>query len=1143
MKRKINFLLVLVIFFSVNILKTGGWAESTEVVSEIEKNLRIADKYLNSRDYNSARKEYLKIKEYKDLNYATQLSLFNIAETYRLEKKYPLAHQTYNEILKTPNLSLNYRIYSLFTQASLYLEENNYTSARKIYSDIIKTKGVSKDQVFKAEMYTGDTYRFERKYTQSRRIYENLLKQEDKNSYPNENNRLNLVDRLDNIEGLKDGVVEKSIREKRAERVNSPKYNIYVSLKGKDTNKGTKESPFQTIKRAQEEIQSIKKNKGLPKGGIGVYLRGGKYFITEGLKFNEKDSGEEGAPVVYRSYPGEEVRIIGGKQVANFKPLKDPKIIRQLPQESKSKVWVADLKEAGINDYGKFINRGHSHSPYTVSAMELFYNTRPMQISRWPDEGWERVSDLATPEGDGKTSNYFFQKGRFKYSGDRPSRWTEEKNIWVAGYFMWPWDKVHTSVTDIDTDNKIVNLAPDVRQAKSYGAYDMPVVKDTPYYFYNILSEVSKPEEFYIDREDGKLYFYPPDRIERSEIIVSTLNEPIVELQNVSNIIFLNLTFECTWHNGLTVNNCTNTLIAGSTIRNTGTLAVIINQGERNGVVGCDIYDTGEGGLNVTGGNREKLLPSGHYIENNHIYRFNRFTHAGGKYGVGISGVGNRVSHNLIHDSSYIAIPFSGNNQVVEYNEIYDVMNEARDGGAIYSYGAPWYLMNRGNVMRYNFIHNITEHSSPLKTHQVTGLYIDALNGGMTMEGNIFYRCTERAMFTHGPDTQIKNSIFTDCNIGIAQSNRTYLLRQDRSVKRWANLLNTVSYRQPPWDSRYPQTRDFLKIKPYGEPKNVIIQENIFSNVSDIMRIAGSFNYTDNSVKNNFEKGAVFFKDIDALNFTIRTGSPVYGETEYTPIPFEEIGLYKDELRATWPVKKSPAGKYYNPNWKPPVEDASAKFPPLKRISREQEYEVVKRANPIKIDGILNKEEWFGLDKKRAILVVEEHSKGTKREVPAVSLWITYDDDNIYLGVEYMPDPWKEGFPKTNPYVSHEFGIEGVIGQDTWWWQEGVPTGPLYVFTGRPDGTFVVHNIFSIPADIIKKLQENIEYKSVLIDKDTNHWTAEWKLPLSLLNINLKNNNTVRFNLGSCMRDGWFAWVATGGSIWRVDNAGVLKFK
>ncbi|MCK9265751.1 right-handed parallel beta-helix repeat-containing protein [bacterium] len=1140
--RQLKLLIIFLFLISTYILNAQSQTKTVDVSSLVESILKKADVHLKSRDYNSARKEYLKIKEYKDLDYVTQLSLFNIAETYRLEKKYSLAHQTYNEILQTPNLSLNYRIYSLFIQANLYIEENNYTSARKIYSDIIKTKGVSQNQIFKAEMYIGDTYRFERKYLQSRRIYERLLQQEDNNSYPNENNRLNLVDRLENIEGLKDREREKSIREKRIERVNSPEYYIYVSQKGRDTNKGTKTSPFQTIKRAQEEIKSIKKTTGIPQGGIGVYLRGGKYFITEGLKFNQEDSGKEGAPVVYRSYPGEEVRIIGGRQVTNFKPLKDPKIIQQLPNESKNRVWVSDLKELGINDYGNLLNRGFEYDYDRAGAMELFFNTKPMQISRWPDEGFARVEDVVLDKNNSSLEKEVFYKARFKYSGDRPKRWSDESNVWIAGYFLHPWNKVHTQVIEIDNNTQTVFMAPDIRHAKSYGAYDMPVIKGAPYFFYNLLSEISMLGEFYVDREKGKLYFYPPDEIKGSEIIVSTLEEPIIELKETEHTIVYGLTLESVCKSGILVDGGNDNLVAGCKIRNTGQYGVVLRDGWRNIVVGCDIYDTGEGGVHITGGNRNKLIPAGHIVENNHIHHFNRFD-GGYRPAVRLSGIGNRISHNLISDCPHNSMVVENNNHIVEYNEIYDVVHEARDAGSIYLYSIPKYLMNRGNLFRYNFIHNITEHSSPHKTHQVTGLYIDAMNGGITMEGNVFYRCTERAVFTHGPDTRIENNIFTDCNIGIAQSNRTYLLRQDKSVKRWAGLLNAVSYRQPPWSTRYPQIRDSLKHTPYGEPKNVLIQHNIFSNVSDMIRINGEFDHNKNSVSNNLETNELFFKDKENLNFAVRVGSPVYGKTEHSPVPFEDIGLYEDELRATWPVKKSPSGKHYNPNWKPPVEDVSAKFPPLQRISREKEYVVAKKVNPIKIDGILNKEEWFGLEKGRSIISQEEHIKGIKRETAGSYVWIAYDEKHLYLGIECLPDPWREGLPKETSYVPHEFTIEGTIGQNTWWWQEGIPTGPLFVFSGRPDGRFVAHNLFNIPADVINKLQENIEYKSVVIDKDTNHWTAEWKIPLDLLNINPQNNKRVKFNIGSCRKDGWYVWVATGGYLWRVDNAGVLEFK
>lgn len=1138
------FVLFLFFFFSASAaLKSQDNVKEGDIASRVENIFRTANRHIGSGDFNRARAEYGKISQMKEVGHAAEFALFNVAESYRIERNYAAAHKAYDELMRTDGLTSNYRIYCLFAKADTFLEEKKYDSARKLYSEIVKRKEVSANHASRAEMLTGDTYRFEKKYRQAREVFEKLLKREDRLSYPDENFRLELSDRLEALDGMKDGQEEKDVRQRRSEWVESPKVTIYVSPEGNDGFKGTKESPFGSIERAREEVRRIKKERGMPEGGISVYLRGGKYFVSKGMVFEEEDSGTESSPVVWRSYPGEDARLIGGRQINNFKLIDDPDILRRLPGEARGRVWVSDLKAAGIKNYGNLRNRGSSWDGIDIGAMELFYNSSPMLLSRWPDEGWERVFDLVTPEGDGSVSGYFFQKGRFRYSGERPKRWTEEKDIWAAGYFMWPWDKMHTRVVHIDTEKSIVNLSPDIRWWAGYGLYSMPVVKDTPYYFYNVLAEISIPGEFYIDRDAGKLYFYPPGKIEGNEIIVSTLDSPIVKLERASHMVFHGLTFECTWRNAVTLDECADVLLSGNVIRNTGNLGVTINDGWRNGIAGCDIYDTGEGGIRVSGGDMKKLLPGGHYVENNHIYRFNRFSHGGGKTGITISGVGNRVSHNLMHDSSYNAIFFSGNNHVVEYNEIYDVMNEGRDGGAIYTHCGSKYLTNRGNVMRYNFIHNITEHSSPLKTHQVTGLYVDSLNGAMTMKGNVFYRCTERAMFTHGPDTRIEDNIFVDCRAGITQSNRTYLLREERPVRLWKeNTLDTIRHRQPPWAERYPQVSGIFERKPYGEPVNIFIERNIHSGTPPAS-ISGDFLYDLNRVANNIEGQDIYFLDRENLNFGLAPGSPVYAVSSFEPLPFGEIGLYPDPLRASWPAKRSPAGKYYKADWKAPVSDVMSKFPRIERVSREKEYEVSKRVNPIRIDGVLSKEEWSGLDKDKAIAMDEEHLTGVKRETPGSYAWITHDEENIYIGIEHVSDPWREGMPKEKPVLMHEFALEGSLNQDVWWWQEGVPTGPLFVFSGRPDGRFIVHNLFSAPADVVAGLQRLAEYKAVILDGGNCHWTAEWKIPLSCLKVDLSKKRTSKFNMGLPLREGWFAWVATGSAIWRVDNAGLLRFK
>ena len=611
-----------------------------------DKVFSMADEFIRTGNYQAARTEYEKLKDFP--GHGRELALFNIAESYRLEKDYSGAHRTYREIYGIPELTAYYRIYGLFREAEVYLEEKNFDAARRLYEEIVKTEGALQYHVFTAQLAIGDTYRAERKHSRARDIYENLLRKEEKSVFPNDGYRLNLKDRLEAIEGLKEGVEEKSLQQKRVEWVNSPKYGIYVSPNGSDNNPGTKEKPFLTVKRAQEEVRKIKSAKGMPEEGIVVYLRGGKYFLSESINFGKEDSGTDTAPVVYRSYPEEEVRIIGGRQVKNFKPLTDPDVIRRLPDESKNKVWVADLKEAGITVYGELLNRG-GHGKSNPAALELFFKGSPMHLARWPNKGYERVAGLPAPDGEMRGRGKY-QYGKFQYSGERPERWLEESDIWLHGFLYFPYAKEHVKVGKIDTENKTISLLNDIRWGPSYPLYKVMMGEKAPYFVYNLLSELDIPGEWYLDRDAGKLYFYPPESLDGSEAMVSTLNAPLVIMDNSSNIVLSGLTMEVTRRHGIEIRGGKNNFIAGSVIRNTGQWAVMIDNGWEHKVVGCDIYDTGEGGVFLTGGDREKLIPARHTVENNHIYRFNRFD-GGYRQAVSVDGIGQCVSHNVIHEA------------------------------------------------------------------------------------------------------------------------------------------------------------------------------------------------------------------------------------------------------------------------------------------------------------------------------------------------------------------------------------------------------------------------------------------------------------------------------------------------------------
>ena len=1107
-----------------------------------------ADSLLKSKDYKGARVEYEKLKGLP--SYGQEYALFNIAESYRLEKDYPNAHKTFGEIYKIHGLTPYYRIYTLFREAEIYNQQKDYNNARELYQKALEIEGALEHHLFTASLGIGDTYKSEGNYNLARRVYEELLRKEETSSQPNEGYRVKLIDRLESIDGLKNGEQIKSPDEKLLARINSPKVSLYVSPNGKNTNKGTLRSPFATIKRAQEEVKSIKEN-GMPKGGIVVYLRGGRYFLSEGLLFGKEDSGEKDSPVVYRNYNNEEVRLIGGIEVKNFTPLTDPDIIRRLPEESKGKVWVSDLKSQNITNYGEYANRG-GHGKDSISPLELFYNGKVMQVSRWPNKVYARTANIPNPDGEYRGRGKF-RKSVIHYDDKRPERWLEEKDVWLHGFWYMVYAQDHVKLKSIDVKNKTITLEEDIRWSPSYPNYNTRVGENVPYFVYNLLSEIDSPGEWYLDRDTGKLYFYPPEGIKNNEIIASILSEPIILAKNASNLIFYGLTLEAVRADAVNWEGGKNNLIVGCTIRNTGQNGYRVRNGWNHSIIGCDIYDTG-GGIFMTGGDREKLIPSKHIADNNHIYRFNRFS--GGSYAnaLNVNGVGQRASHNLMYDSPSIAVKFDANDHILEYNEIHDAPTEGREIGIMYTYGEPWYLMNRGNLIRNNFFHHISPHSSPNLSQGVNAIHIDAINGGIVIENNIFYRFWN-GVSNAQPENRIENNLFVDGEIrSVSQGNRWALfntLDGEPLYQRISNLasryLKRVRYKQPPWSYRYPQLVNMLyREKPVGWSMDNVIERNI--NTGGPFISISMTPKTDNIIRNNWDGEEIIFKDKDNLNFSLRPGFPGFGLTGCDPIPQEDMGVYKSSLRATWPIKRSKEdiGKYYNPEFKPLTQTNRTVMVPARRISPPAYYTVrKKRSAPITIDGKLDKDEWGELNPAEAIIIEKEHM-GKSIKSPRTYAWLRYDNEYLYIGTKDDPDPFtKEMLPRIKNHKPwFEIGIETQHGAHSHgWWTDDMVTGPVYIFTARYSGEFVVQNLFRMPYQKVRQLEDKIQYKVSILNEETKEWTSEMKIPFSELGTNPHEVEQLALSIGTHKKTGFFNWIPTGTQLWRVENAGFIRFE
>jgi hypothetical protein len=369
--------------------------------------------------------------------------------------------------------------------------------------------------------------------------------------------------------------------------------------------------------------------------------------------------------------------------------------------------------------------------------------------------------------------------------------------------------------------------------------------------------------------------------------------------------------------------DCNNSSIVGCTIRNIGNGAVTITGGTKNGVTGCDIYEAGGGGINIRAGDRNTLVPAECFADNNYIHHISRLKRVYTP-GITLNGVGNRMSHNVIAHLPHMAVGFGGNDHLIEFNEIYDVCYESNDAGAIYA-GRNWTY--RGNIIRYNYLHDITG----FEGKGCAGIYLDDAFSSADVIGNILKNVSESIKIGGGRDNNVINNIFIDCHPSLEIDARGLGWMAD-SPERWikeANEKGTISgivFNKPPYSIRYPKLLTLLGDEP-AAPKGNVISRNVcqggswdkpggfwrtsiekkarpYLTMEDNIVAPGS--EVQDSLSKSFVRTDPMFINPDNPEegkFQLSGTSPAL-KLGFKQIPFDKIGLYQSEDRASWPLLK-----------------------------------------------------------------------------------------------------------------------------------------------------------------------------------------------------------------------------------------------
>lgn len=502
---------------------------------------------------------------------------------------------------------------------------------------------------------------------------------------------------------------------------------FYVDpVNGRDSNAGSSDSPLRTIGAAKAIVRQYKAANSMT-GNIEVILRGGEYLLDSTIKFDAGDSGENGYRIRYMAYPGETPVINGGEEVHGW----------ELYRDGIYRAYIGTGRKTDIlSENGAFCTK-----------------------ARYPNEGYS----TAVLGADGLSVNSFGFKGE-----DVPK--VENVNdmvvsVWAGGdEGIHNWFQDYLSAREVDFETHTIRMT---------GKASENIGPGSRYFLEGCLEFLDSPGEFYVNPEEGYIYYYPINENITEQNIIMPAAGIIFNLGGsnpdkcVSALDFVGLTISNTdrGQNGFTMVNAADIRIEKCHILNIGQKGIFANGDIQDiQVKNCLFEQIGEDAIHFHG-----TTISAEDVNKYNTVVGNRLDKLGVIYGAANPIWANQsdynyIANNVVSNSSRFGIEVSGNKvdaaaamystdwlgytitydqwpdyvhgkgNVIENNEIYLAYNDSQDCGAIYLWCA-----GDGNVVRGNQIHDCTVEFS-----YCFPLYLDDGSDKTIVYDNVVYQNQNR---------------------------------------------------------------------------------------------------------------------------------------------------------------------------------------------------------------------------------------------------------------------------------------------------------------------------------------------------------------------------------------------------------------
>ena len=471
--------------------------------------------------------------------------------------------------------------------------------------------------------------------------------------------------------------------------------DIYVSPTGSDAAAGTISAPFATVARARDKADTLKSG-----SSVTVWLRGGKYYMSEPVTFSAANSGTASNPIIYKAYPGEKPVLSGGIKVSPTWTTSSGSImVATIPTNLIVDQLFLNGTRQILARYPNFttsqkILDGYNSGAFAAARVALWANPgegpgfiRALHSSQWGGNDYYMTGKSGTTlnytwvgdnnRGNTPHSTYRMVENIFEEL-DAVGEWYYKKS--TGQLFFWPPAGTDLNTATIELASltgllRFVGSGPATATSVQYIQFDGITFTHT---YRTLFSAATKGASAAADTFE---------KITKSDW--GMVRNGTVFMRNAENITIKNCLFDQVGGNGVFMSGYNrHNIVYNNDFEETGASCVGLF-GMRSSIRCPNSWSTTPTCTDRTPGPLTNEYPGYCVIDNNmmnHLGRFEKQTS-----GVTLSAtMGDTIRHNTIHD-----IPRAGINycdgcfggHLVEYNWVYRCVQETSDHGPFNAWG------------------------------------------------------------------------------------------------------------------------------------------------------------------------------------------------------------------------------------------------------------------------------------------------------------------------------------------------------------------------------------------------------------------------------------------------------------------------